>query len=259
MKKVLQQGAKYIFGLFGLAVLALLMTLTYQALGRIFPDRFDNQIWGLVLFDIAAMCWALAFVFHSQTTAQYAISAIGFLTGFIGTLGMVAAEVVLSGATMTGQQTGEIGKWMVYTFIGVTIIHAALIYAHHATAPDIREKIEVGIARGEIVTEAIQRATKELDEQKAELSGSIKMDIISQVKRDLGLVPVAGTPFERKEQTTSDPLPALRVPAEEYFRLEQQYPAVKGTFTPNQPIPHPTEEATKKDEPTSARLPFQPE
>lgn len=212
MKKVLQQGAKYIFGIFAFAIIALLMTLTYQALGRIFPDRFDNQIWGLVLFDTAAMCWALAFVFHSETTAQYATAAIGFLTGFIGTLGMVAAEVVLSGATLTGQDTQQIGRWMVYIFIAATIIHAALVYAHHATAPAIREKIEVGIARGEITTTAMQQATKALDEQKAELAQNITHEIISQVKRDLNLIPADGTPFQPKQQATAEPVSALNIP-----------------------------------------------
>lgn len=185
MKKVLQAASKYIFAAFSVAVLALLMSLTYSALARIFPDSLVNRMWGLVMFDIAAMCWALSFVFGSESTGQYATAAIGFIVGFVGTLGMVAAEVVLSSGQI---EAGDIGKWMTYGFIVVTALHAALLYAHHATAPDIHEKINVGIARGEIVTEAIQQATKQLDEQKAELAYSIHNDIVSQVKRDLGLI-----------------------------------------------------------------------
>ena len=63
-------------------------------------------------------------------------------------------------------EPGDLGRWMVYGFIIVTALHAGLIYAHNATASDIHEKINVGIARGKIVTEAIQQATKELEEQK---------------------------------------------------------------------------------------------
>ncbi|MEP0806732.1 MAG: hypothetical protein HRF47_14720 [Chloroflexota bacterium] len=186
MKKVLKTASKYVFGAFGIAVLALLMSLTYSALARIFPDNLVNRAWGLVMFDIAAMCWALAFVFGSESTGQYATAAIGFVVGFIGTLGMVAAEVILSSGAV---EPGDLHKWMVYGFIVVTALHAALLYAHHATAPEIHERINVGIARGEIVSEAIAQATKQLDEQKAELAHTIHNDIVSQVKRDLGLIP----------------------------------------------------------------------
>lgn len=213
MKKVLQTASKYIFAAFGIAVLALLMSLTYSALARIFPDSLVNRMWGLVMFDIAAMCWALSFVFGSESTGQYATSAIGFIVGFVGTLGMVAAEVALSSGMI---DTGDIGQWMVYGFIIVTALHAGLLYAHHATAPDIHEKINVGIARGEIVTEAIKQATASLDEQKASLAVTIHHDIVSQVKRDLGLMPVQGTPFEPKRAETAAPAPITQeAPADE--------------------------------------------
>jgi len=205
MKKVLQTASKYLFAAFTIAVLALLMSLTYSALARIFPDSLIDRMWGLVMFDIAAMCWALAFVFASESTGQYATSAIGFIVGFVGTLGMVAAEVILSSSMV---EAGDMGKWMVYGFIIVTALHAALIYAHHATAPDIHEKINVGIARGEITTEAIRQATAELDEEKASLAVTIHRDIVSQVKRDLGLVSVEGTPFEPKDKTETRKLEA---------------------------------------------------
>jgi len=197
MKKVLASMSGIIFAVFGVAVLGLLMTLTYSALQRLFPDSFSNQMWGLVMFDIAAMCWAIAFVFKSETVGQYAAAGIGFAAGFIGTLGMVAAEVILSSGTATN--TLQIAQWMTYGFIIVTVIHAALIYYHHAAAPDIHEKINVGVARGEIVTEAIKQATSTLEIEKAELAQNIHNDIVSQVKRDLNLYPVAGTPFEKKE------------------------------------------------------------
>ena len=66
------------------------MSLTYGALQKLFPGDFTNQMWGLVMFDIAAMCWAIAFVFQSKSTGQYAVSGLGFIVGFLGTLLMVA-------------------------------------------------------------------------------------------------------------------------------------------------------------------------
>lgn len=186
MKKVLGSAAGILFAVFSIAILGLLMTMTFGALGKLFPGNFVNQIWGLVLFDIAAMIWALVFVYKSESTMQYALAAIGFIAAFLGTLGMVAVEVLLGGQDFVTVEDW-VGQFLVYGFVIMTALHSALLYAHHATAPDIREKIDVGIARGEIVTEAISQATKSLEEHKAALAQSIHADIVAQVKRDLGL------------------------------------------------------------------------
>jgi hypothetical protein len=200
MKKVLAGMSKFVAAGFAIAMLGLLMSLTYAALQRIFTDNFANQIWGLVLFDIAAMAWALTFVFQSRSVGQYASAGIGFLVGFIGTLGMVAAEVMLSGQDLAQIDTAQIGRWMIYGFIGATALHAALVYIHHMTSPEISEQISVGIARGEVVSEAISNATKTIEAEKHQLSQAIYNDIVSQVKRDLGLHPIQDTVFDRRQR-----------------------------------------------------------
>lgn len=227
MTKVIATVIKIAFGLFAIAVLGLLMSLTYQALSRIFPNSFENQIWGLILFDIAALIWAGAFVFQCKTVAQYAVAAIGFGTAFLGTILMVAAEVLLSGQSLVAADTAKIGQWLVYGFIGTTTIHVALLYAHHLSAPEIREKIDIGIARGEITSEAIKQATGRLDANKNELAHTIANDIESRVKRDLGLMPAKGTIFQPKDA---------------------EAPAVQLTS--------PTPAPLLKDEPTPAQAPF---
>jgi len=166
MKKVLGAMSKLIAAAFSLAVLGLLMSLTYGALQRIFPQSFSNQIWGLIMFDIAAMCWALIFVFQSNSVGQYAAAGIGFIVAFLGTLLMVGAEVILSGQNLAQINTGEIGRWMIYGFIAVTALHAALVYIHHGTAPEIAEQINVGVARGEVVSQAILNAAKTIEVEK---------------------------------------------------------------------------------------------
>jgi hypothetical protein len=201
MKKVIGSMSGIIFAVFGVAVLGLLMSLTYGALQKLFPGNFTNQMWGLVMFDIAAICWALGFVFKSETVIQYATAGIGFLVAFVGTLGMVAAEVMLSSDYVEGD---DLGKWMVYGFVIVTAIHAALLYAHHFGLPWVHEKVNVGIARGGIVSEAIKQATQQLEQQQAELAMSIHAGIVDEVKRDLGLMPVQGTIFEPKKERGSE-------------------------------------------------------
>lgn len=188
MNKVIGKAAGFIFAAFGIAILGLLMSLTFQALGRLFPDNFTNQIWAMIVADIAAMIWAVAFVYKCESTGQYAVAAIGFLVAFMFTLSMVAVEVLLSGQEYVEVQSW-VGQWLVYGFIIVTALHSALLYAHHATAPKIHERINVGVARGEIVSDAINQATKQLDEEKTSLARSIRDDIVAQVKRDLNLRP----------------------------------------------------------------------
>ena len=254
MKKVLGSMSRFIFAGFAVAVLALLMSLTYGALQKLFPGNFANQMWGLVMFDIAAMCWAVAFVFQSRSTMQYAAAGIGFVVAFVGTLGMVAAEVMLSGQNLAQIETGEIGRWMVYGFIIVTAIHAALIYAHHAASPDIHEQINVGIARGEIVTEAITQATHQLDAEKQELAVSIRHDIVSKAKRDLGLMPIEGTPFDRRQ---SKQLTVSMPPAE--WQALQNDLIEKGYVEGDAPQPAEQPKSETQDKAITPKAPFQPE
>lgn len=207
MKKVLGAMAGILFSLFCIAILGLLMSFTYQALKILFPNSPTNQLWGLLLFDVSAMIWALVFVFKSASVGQYAVAGLGFVTGFLGTLLMVSAEVILSGQTFV--QNNDIGRFMVYGFIAVTVIHAALVYAHHAFAPDIHERINVGIAQGEISTEAIRQATNSLEQEKSQLASILHGDIVNRVKRDLN-IPVAVDPsigFVPAQQYTQAPYP----------------------------------------------------
>jgi hypothetical protein len=184
MNKVLKRASMYLFGAFGVAVFGLVISLTYSALAIIFPNDLVNHIWGLVLFDISAVAWGLAFVYLSETVAQYAIAALGFLAGFGGTLIMIAAAVLMSGGLAVD---ASISRWVSYGFIVVSVIHLALLYAHQANKPSIHEQITVGIARGEIVAAAAQKAAAELEQQQEQLARMIYGDIVDRVKRELGL------------------------------------------------------------------------
>jgi hypothetical protein len=222
MKKVLGEVTKYIFALFAIGVLGLLMSLTYQALQLIFPQSPANRIWGLVLFDIAMICWALAFIFQSETITQYAVSAIGFVAAFIGTLGMVAADVLLSGQHLVAADAAQIGQWMIWGFIGMTTLHVALLWGHHFGHKEIMQKVEIGIQRGEVTSDAIRQAKGAIEIEKASLAYTLAQDIIAEVKRDLGLIPVQGTPFEKKQAEVE----AVDIPhPEENSIKDEQLPA----------------------------------
>jgi hypothetical protein len=184
MNKVIKRAIAYLFGAFSLAVFGLVISLTYSALTQIFPNDLVNRIWGLVLFDIAAFAWGTAFVYLSETVAQYAIAALGFITGFGGTLIMVGAAVFMASGWGSA---ADISRWVVYGFIVVAAVHLALLYAHQAARPAVHEQIEVGIARGGIVSTAIRQAVTELEQQQEQLARMIYGEIVNRVKRELGL------------------------------------------------------------------------
>jgi hypothetical protein len=143
---------------------------------------------------------------------------------------MVAFEVITSGQTFV-TDGGSLGRWAVYGFIIVTAIHAALVYLHHGTSPDIHEKINVGIARGEITTEAIRQATQSLEVQKAQLAESIHSTIVDQVKRDLG-ISVAVDPsigFVPADPRQYAPLP---YPVQAKPKKQSWFDRMRGTIKP---------------------------
>ncbi len=211
------------------------------------------------------MIWALAFVFKSESTMQYALAAIGFIAAFVGTLGMVAVEVMLSGQTYVEVQDW-VGQWLVYGFVIMTAIHSALLYAHHAAAPDIHEKIDVGIARGEITTEAIKQATKSLEVNKAALAESIQREIVDQVRRDLGLhgrvLDLPALPLDEapQETETKQGAPSWLVNFRHKFSRKQEPVTVYEQSMPapiaqNTPAPVPT--AIQEGDQAQPPTPFQ--
>lgn len=187
MKKVLAIIAGFVFAAFSVGIIALLMTLTYQALGRIFPNNFQNQMWGMTVFDIAVICWALAFVYKSKSVVQYAATGTGFLVALVGTLAMVAAEVILSGNNVTPEQLQKIGQWMVYGFIGVTVLHVIMLWVHHGAAPEIWSQIDLGISKSQVTDAARKQATDQIEKEQSLLANDLASEIVSQIKRDLNI------------------------------------------------------------------------
>lgn len=260
MKKVIGKMAGFIFGAFGIGVFALLMSLTYQALQKLFPTNPANQLWGLIIYDLAAMCWAVAFVFLCKSVTQYAATGMGFIVALLGTLGMVAAEVILGGQTLIPAKQQNIGQWMVYGFIAVTAFHVIMIYVHHGAAPDIWEKIDIGIARSQVTDAAMKQATKQIAEETHLLADSLAQEIVNNVKRDLHLpIPIKDTVFDRRHEADTVPFPILQPPPDQsdYTGIAPELYAKGTRFTdPADQARHDAYHATKQDEPTSAQPPF---
>ena len=194
MKKILPKIAGILFAAFIGGVFLLVISLTFSALGRLFPDNFANQIIGLVLFDLAALAWGLNFVYGSKSTAQYALSALGFLVGLAGTVVMVASEVMLSAQNLT-TPPAWIAQALVYGFIAAAVIHLILGYAHAGASPDVDAQIRLGAAQAEITSEAIAQAEQELETRRAALGNVIRPRLVAGIKRNLNL-PISDAEYE---------------------------------------------------------------
>ena len=186
MKKILKPLAGFLFAGFLIGMFGLVISLTFSALGRIFPDNFANQIIGLVLFDVAALAWGMAFVYKSQSVAQYALAAIGFLVGLAGTFIMIASEVMLSAEGLTNAPPW-VAQALTYTFIAASAIHLSLGYAHAATSPEVDAQIRLGASQSQITSEAIRQAEDELESRRAALGQLITPRLTANIKRNLNL------------------------------------------------------------------------
>jgi len=232
MKKILPAIAGILFSAFLVGMFGLVISLTFSALGRIFPDNFTNQIIGLVLFDIAALAWGLAFVYKSESVGQYAFAAIGFLVGLAGTLAMIASEVMLSAQDLTTPPPW-IGNVLVYGFVGAAAFHLVLGYLHKAASPDVDASIRLGAARAEVVSEAIQQAELELEHNRAVMGSIIKGRLVAEIKRDLRL-PLAQDDaealayqpdiIEAKPKANGGGVPAFMVAARKIFKRKAARP-----------------------------------
>jgi hypothetical protein len=190
MKKIMPHVAAVFFAIFGVAVIVLLMSYTFEALAYIFPDNFTAQVMGMVLFDIAAIAWLGAFIYLCKSIMQYAFAFIGFVFGLAGSLMMVAIDVMLGGQKMI-EAPDWINSALVYGFIFAAVVHVILIYAYKLTGPEVSADISLGIETAQITEEAMKQAENELLRERGALGRTIAPRLMNNVKRNLGL-PVGG-------------------------------------------------------------------
>lgn len=190
MKKIMPHVAAVFFAIFSLAVIALLMSYTFEALAYVFPDNFTAQVMGMILFDIAALAWLGAFIYLCKSVMQYAFAFIGFVFGLLGSLVMVAIDVMLGGQKMI-TPPDWINSALVYGFLAAAVVHVILLYAYKLASPEISADISLGIETAQITEEAMKQAENELVKERGALGRTIAPRLMNNVKRNLGL-PISG-------------------------------------------------------------------
>jgi hypothetical protein len=190
MKKIMPHVAAVFFAIFSLAVIVLLMSYTFEALAYLFPDNFTAQMMGMILFDIAALAWLGAFIYLCKSVMQYAFAFIGFVFGLLGSLAMVAIDVMLGGQKMIAPPDW-INSALVYGFLAAAVVHVFLLYAYKLAGPEISADISLGIETAQITEEAMKQAENELVKERGALGRTIAPRLMNNVKRNLGL-PISG-------------------------------------------------------------------
>ena len=184
MKKLLPYLTGAMFGLFILGVFVAVVSISFSGLGHIFPDNIFNQAIGLVLFDFAALTWFLVFVSGCKSTMQYVWSALGFVIGLLGVLGLAGMEVGISSGWLVAD---EVTRPLSYIFIGVLLGHLTLIYLHHGSAPEIEAAISLGIEKARIQAEGMRQAEQQLQQSGAQLGSVIRGRLVGETLRDLNM------------------------------------------------------------------------
>jgi len=185
MLKLLPYFAGVLLALFILAVFGSVTYYSFNALGLVFPGDLVGQLFGIVLFDIAALVWFLAFVSLCYSTMQYVFAGIGFLVGLTGTFGLIIIEIGINSKWLT---SAEIARPLSYIFVAVLLAHLVLIYARHSSAPDVAAKISLGIDKASVITYARTVAEETIKANVQQLAAPIAAQLVQEAMYDLGLL-----------------------------------------------------------------------
>lgn len=216
MTKLFPYFAKLLFGVFVLGIVAAVMFYSFKGLGLIFPNDLMGQLFGMALFDIATIVWFFTFISGCASTMQYVFSGIGFLLGLGGTLGLVSIEVGLSSGMLAA---GTMQKPLTYIFIAALVGHLVLIYAHHASEPNISAGISLGVEKAKITDQAEKEAAQILTQNLPHLSAPIAARLVQEVMKDLNIQPRQGEIIDLPALTVA-PAPAEAVPGSKLSRLD---------------------------------------
>jgi hypothetical protein len=210
MKSVMKYVALIAFALFALAVFALMMSFSYAALGRVYPGNMINQVMGLVLFDIGAVVWLITFAFKAEGGMQRAGALVCFIADFIGTLVLVALEVLIGGQTYVAVEPW-VGQMLIYVFIAATVFNLAGIYFHHVMDPVVQSEIEDQSLIDDLQAEARRQAGEQNKIDTHDVGAQLAQRIQNNVRSRLGLPTLAENLFGAPVGEPS-PVESVQVP-----------------------------------------------
>ncbi len=184
MKKLIGPFAKVFGAIFAVGVFVIVISLSYSALGRIFPGRLFDQSAGMLLFDAAAIVWFLTFISNSKSVSQYVASGLGFLLGVLGSLGLIGIEVGISSGMLNA---ADMVKPLTYVFILAAIGHLIITYAFHGSAPEISAQISMGFEQARAQEEGMRQAERAMSQDMTNLGHVLSARILEDLYRNMNM------------------------------------------------------------------------
>lgn len=156
MGKILAGIGKIVLAVFTVAVIGLMALLSYETLGRVYPDDPVKQVYGLVLFSFGTIAWFVIFLFASRS-GQRPLALLLFVISLVGEIVYAAADTFMGGQNWVAVDT-RLGEYVLWTFIAMTFAHGVGLYVHFIIEPGHLEAIEVETMQDEAQAAALAKA-----------------------------------------------------------------------------------------------------
>lgn len=156
MKKIFAGTGKIILGVFTVAVIGLMALMTYETLGRVYPEEPIKQLWGMVLFSGGTVAWFVILLFASRS-GQRPLALLMFVLSLVGEVIYAAADVFMGGQAWVAVDP-RLGEYVLWTFIAMTFAHGSALYAHFILDPERIASVEMEAMQDQAQDEALKKA-----------------------------------------------------------------------------------------------------
>ena len=147
------------------------------------PNNLWLQLMTVMLFDGAAIVWAIMFVTQAKSTSQWAFSAVGFVIGLLGAVLMAAGELILGQNLVTFSDPTRLGWILITAVITACVTHVTLIYLYHFSDPMVKNRIEIQQKVAAKIERAHLDARNMLDRETSQLDTGIWDSVIEAAKQ----------------------------------------------------------------------------
>ncbi len=188
MKDILATIGKIMGLIFAAGVISFTGWMTMKLGQRLIPNDPLMQWMILVLFDGAAVVWFFQFITQARGTAQWAMSALGWLIGLAGAVVMTGGELVLGQKLVVIDDPTRFGWLVIATVVLAALSHAILIYLFHFSDPAVRNRIENAQKTSKAIESAYSAARQQIENNVDALTAGLVESAIHEARMQINEV-----------------------------------------------------------------------
>lgn len=215
MKKVLAGVGKIVLAVFTLAIVGFMAVMSYETLGRVYPDDPLKQVWGMALFSIGTVAWFVTFLYASEG-AQRPVALLMFVLSIVGEVVYATADVFMGGQTWVAVDPA-MGQYVLWTFIGMTFAHGVALYIHFLVEPSRMSDLELSAMQDQAREVSLRKAAEMMQGYQDQIADALARKAVSGVFSDMAL-PLPGTVIEGVARDVLPPAP-VTAPKQEAKKL----------------------------------------